>query len=143
MQSVLSRDKFLKLTVSSEIEHLRLKNKLVQLGFEFKCFNLKQDRPLKVLIRGLPSCTSKEAIGSAITALGHKWKKKAQKVPPKNANTYVNKPMQIPPTQDSATCKQPEIRRRHRRLSTKFNSSHRGTSEQISNGVLQTPISLY
>ncbi|GIX87666.1 RNA-directed DNA polymerase from mobile element jockey [Caerostris extrusa] len=47
MRSVLSRDRFLKLTVTSEVEHLRLKNKLVQLGMEFKCFNLKQDRPIK------------------------------------------------------------------------------------------------
>ncbi|GIX84400.1 hypothetical protein CEXT_339591 [Caerostris extrusa] len=62
LQSVLSRDRFLKLTVGSETEHIRLKNKMVQLGLEFKCFNLKQDRPLKILIRGLPSCTSKKAI---------------------------------------------------------------------------------
>ncbi|GIY01601.1 RNA-directed DNA polymerase from mobile element jockey [Caerostris extrusa] len=54
MRSVLSKDRFLKFTVTSEVEHLRLKNKLVQLGLEFKCFNLKQDRPIKVLIRGLP-----------------------------------------------------------------------------------------
>ncbi|GIY32907.1 hypothetical protein CEXT_566931 [Caerostris extrusa] len=68
----LCRDRFLKLTVNSEIEHLKFKSKLVQLGLDFKCFNLKQDRPIKVLIRGLPSCTSKEAINSAIAALGYK-----------------------------------------------------------------------
>ncbi|GIY14729.1 hypothetical protein CEXT_200291 [Caerostris extrusa] len=88
MRSVLSRDRFLKLTVTSEVEHLRLKNKLVQLGLEFKCFNLKQDRPIKVLIRGLPSLTSKEAIQSAINALGYK-----------TATQYaskINKPMQAP-----------------------------------------------
>ncbi|GIZ05224.1 hypothetical protein CEXT_290471 [Caerostris extrusa] len=88
----------LKLTVGSETEHIRLKNKLVQLGLEFKCFNLKQDRPLKILIRGLPSCTSKEAIGSAINALENptpKVEKKAQRVPPKNTTTY-GKPIPAP-----------------------------------------------
>ncbi|GIY19104.1 hypothetical protein CEXT_335661 [Caerostris extrusa] len=102
LQSVLSRDRFLKLTVSSEPEHFQLKNKLVQLGLEFKCFNLKQDRPLKVLIRGLPSCTSKEAIGSAIAALGLKaladsaTRKKLEFRRPPQAALQITPPTEAP-----------------------------------------------
>ncbi|GIX99840.1 hypothetical protein CEXT_9191 [Caerostris extrusa] len=51
LSSVVSRGNFLKITVASEVEHVRMKNKLVHLGLEFKCFNLKQDRPVKVMIR--------------------------------------------------------------------------------------------
>ncbi|GIY03631.1 RNA-directed DNA polymerase from mobile element jockey [Caerostris extrusa] len=72
LSSVLSRGNFLKITVASEVEHVRMKNKLVHLGLEFKCFNLKQDRPVKVMIRGLPACTPKEDINFALSHLGFK-----------------------------------------------------------------------
>ncbi|GIX91943.1 hypothetical protein CEXT_468301 [Caerostris extrusa] len=72
LNSVLSRENFLKITVATEVEHVRMKNKLVQFGLEFKCFNLKQDRPVKVMIRGLPACTFKEDINFALTHLGFK-----------------------------------------------------------------------
>ncbi|GIY04218.1 hypothetical protein CEXT_453131 [Caerostris extrusa] len=49
-----------------------MKNKLVHLGLEFKCFNLKQDRPVKVMIKGLPACTPKEDINFALSHLGFK-----------------------------------------------------------------------
>ncbi|GIY59098.1 hypothetical protein CEXT_739281 [Caerostris extrusa] len=52
LTSVLTRGNFLKITVSTEVEHLRMKNKLLNLGLDFKCFNLKKDRPIKVMIRG-------------------------------------------------------------------------------------------
>ncbi|GIY34431.1 RNA-directed DNA polymerase from mobile element jockey [Caerostris extrusa] len=69
LSSVLSRGNFLKITVASEVEHVRIKNKLVYLGLEFKCFNLKQDSPVKVMIRGLPACTPKEDINFALSHL--------------------------------------------------------------------------
>ncbi|GIX84945.1 hypothetical protein CEXT_107101 [Caerostris extrusa] len=50
IRSVHARDNFLKLTVSSEEEHFRLKRKLQELNAELKCYNLKQDRPTKIPI---------------------------------------------------------------------------------------------
>ncbi|GIX89564.1 nucleic-acid-binding protein from transposon X-element [Caerostris extrusa] len=70
MKSVHARDNFLKLTVSSEEEHYRLKRKLQELKAEFKCFNLKQDRPVKIVIRGLPVSTNHEPIIEAMKFKG-------------------------------------------------------------------------
>ncbi|GBL77243.1 Nucleic-acid-binding protein from transposon X-element [Araneus ventricosus] len=55
-------NKYLKLTVETEDEHRALSRLLDSQGAEFKTFNLKQDRPLKVVIRGLSSCTSLELV---------------------------------------------------------------------------------
>ncbi|KAF8768495.1 hypothetical protein HNY73_021308 [Argiope bruennichi] len=49
--------KFLKLTVETEEEHRSLSRLLEAQGAEFKTFMLKTDRPIKVVLRGLPSCT--------------------------------------------------------------------------------------
>ncbi|KAF8786055.1 hypothetical protein HNY73_009944 [Argiope bruennichi] len=54
--------KFLKLTVETDEEHRRLSRLLEAQGAEFKTFMLKTDRPIKVVIRGLPSCTPIEEI---------------------------------------------------------------------------------
>ncbi|KAF8784134.1 Nucleic-acid-binding protein transposon like protein, partial [Argiope bruennichi] len=63
LRSVMS-NKFLKLTVETEEEHRSLSHLLESQGAEFKTFMLKQDRPIKVVIRGLPSCTPIEDIKS-------------------------------------------------------------------------------
>ncbi|GIY67959.1 RNA-directed DNA polymerase from mobile element jockey [Caerostris darwini] len=68
--AVHARDNFLKLTVSSEEEHHRLKHKLQEMKAEFKSYNLKQDRPVKIVIRGLPICTSHEPIIEAMKFKG-------------------------------------------------------------------------
>ncbi|GIX71334.1 nucleic-acid-binding protein from transposon X-element [Caerostris darwini] len=60
----------MKLTVDSKAEHIKLKNYLIKSRIEFKCSNPKQDRPLKVLIRGLSSCTSPVFITSHLERLG-------------------------------------------------------------------------
>ncbi|GIY13998.1 hypothetical protein CEXT_682811 [Caerostris extrusa] len=70
MRSVQSRDNFLKLTVDTEEEHMHLKTALINMKAEFKCFNLRKDRPIKVVIRGLPSCTNHEPIIETIKAYG-------------------------------------------------------------------------
>ncbi|GIY49196.1 nucleic-acid-binding protein from transposon X-element [Caerostris extrusa] len=70
IRSVHARDNFLKLTVSSEEEHYRLKRKLQELKAEFKCYNLKQDRPVEIVIRGLPACTSHDPIIEAMKFKG-------------------------------------------------------------------------
>ncbi|GIX85086.1 hypothetical protein CEXT_275661 [Caerostris extrusa] len=70
MKSVHARDNFLKLPVSSEEEHYRLKRKLQELKAEFKGFNLKQDRPVKIVIRGLPVYTNHEPIIEAMKFKG-------------------------------------------------------------------------
>ncbi|KAF8788576.1 hypothetical protein HNY73_006604 [Argiope bruennichi] len=54
--------KFLKLTVETDEEHRRLSRLLEAQGAEFKTFMLRTDRPIKVVIRGLPSCTPIEEI---------------------------------------------------------------------------------
>ncbi|GIY03690.1 hypothetical protein CEXT_1941 [Caerostris extrusa] len=53
IKSVQSRDNFLKLTVDTEEDHMRLKAALVKQGAEFRCFNLQKDRAVKIVIRGL------------------------------------------------------------------------------------------
>ncbi|GFW38586.1 RNA-directed DNA polymerase from mobile element jockey [Trichonephila clavipes] len=54
--------RFLKVTVGDELEYRNLSHWLEQTGVEFKSFMLKQDRPIKVVIRGLPSNTEPEDI---------------------------------------------------------------------------------
>ncbi|GFV93660.1 RNA-directed DNA polymerase from mobile element jockey [Trichonephila clavipes] len=50
--------RFLKVTVGDELEYRNLSHWLEQSGVEFKSFMLKQDRPIKVVIRGLPPTRS-------------------------------------------------------------------------------------
>ncbi|GFV26952.1 zinc finger protein [Trichonephila clavipes] len=55
--------RFLKVTVGDELEYRNLSHWLEQTGVEFKSFMLKKkDRPIKVVIRGLPSNTEPEDI---------------------------------------------------------------------------------
>ncbi|KAF8789853.1 Nucleic-acid-binding protein transposon like protein [Argiope bruennichi] len=61
LRSVMS-NRFLKLTVETEEEHRSLSHLLESQGAEFKTFMLKTDRPIKVVIRGLPFCTPIEKI---------------------------------------------------------------------------------
>ncbi|GBL80310.1 hypothetical protein AVEN_73804-1, partial [Araneus ventricosus] len=53
---------FLKLTVETEEEYRKVSHDLSAQGAEFKTFNLKQDRPLKLIIRGLPRVTPLERV---------------------------------------------------------------------------------
>ncbi|GFW79745.1 nucleic-acid-binding protein from transposon X-element [Trichonephila clavipes] len=64
--------RFLKVTVGDEVEYRNLSHWLEQSGVEFKSFMLKQDRPVKVVIRGLPSNTEPEDIKTEIEAEGFK-----------------------------------------------------------------------
>ncbi|GFU96934.1 nucleic-acid-binding protein from transposon X-element [Trichonephila clavipes] len=70
--------RFLKVTVGDEVEHRNLSRWLEQSGVEFKSFMLKQDRPVKVVIRGLPSNTEPEDIKTEIEAEGFKVAKISQ-----------------------------------------------------------------
>ncbi|GFS59777.1 probable RNA-directed DNA polymerase from transposon X-element [Trichonephila clavipes] len=70
--------RFLKVTVGDELEYRNLSHWLEQSGVEFKSFMLKQDRPIKVVIRGLPSNTEPEDIKSEIEAEGFKVAKISQ-----------------------------------------------------------------
>ncbi|GFT97089.1 zinc finger protein [Trichonephila clavipes] len=64
--------RFLKVTVADEVEHRDLSRWLENSGVEFKSFMLKQDRPVKFVICGLPSNTEPEDIKSEIEAEGFK-----------------------------------------------------------------------
>ncbi|GFW35165.1 zinc finger protein [Trichonephila clavipes] len=70
--------RFLKVTVGDEVEYRNLSHWLEQTGVEFKSFMLKQDRPIKVVIRGLPSNTEPEDIKAEIEAEGFKVAKISQ-----------------------------------------------------------------
>ncbi|GBN80876.1 Nucleic-acid-binding protein from transposon X-element, partial [Araneus ventricosus] len=59
-------NKFLKLTVETEDEHRALSRLVAAQGAEFKTFNLKQDRPRKIVLRGLPVCTPLEDVKNEI-----------------------------------------------------------------------------
>ncbi|GIY65168.1 nucleic-acid-binding protein from transposon X-element [Caerostris darwini] len=101
IRSVHARDNFLKLPISSEEEHFRLKRKLQELNAEFKCYNLKQDRPVKIVIRGLSACTSQEPIIEAMKFKGFSVLKKI--------GTFIDqrlKIINIENTQDLAELKQ-------------------------------------
>ncbi|GFR02909.1 RNA-directed DNA polymerase from mobile element jockey [Trichonephila clavata] len=69
LQSVMT-GRFLKITVADDVEHRALNAWLEETGVEFKTFTLKQDRPVKVVIRGLPSNTEPEEIKEEIEAEG-------------------------------------------------------------------------
>ncbi|GFU41139.1 RNA-directed DNA polymerase from mobile element jockey [Trichonephila clavipes] len=82
--------RFLKVTVGDEFEHRNLSRWLEQSGVEFKSFMLKQDRPVKVVIRGLPSNTEPEDIKTEIEAEGFKVAKISQM---KNYRTKAPMPL--------------------------------------------------
>ncbi|GFU16920.1 hypothetical protein TNCV_1254881 [Trichonephila clavipes] len=54
--------KFLRITVESDDEYRKLAQFLRQEGVEYKSFMLKSYRPLKLLIRSLPTSTKVEEI---------------------------------------------------------------------------------
>ncbi|GFR33068.1 zinc finger protein [Trichonephila clavata] len=64
--------RFLKVTVADADQYRALNSFLTEAGVEFKSFNLKEDRPVKVVIRGLPSNTEPEDIQAEIEAEGFK-----------------------------------------------------------------------
>ncbi|GFY04912.1 nucleic-acid-binding protein from transposon X-element [Trichonephila clavipes] len=64
--------RFLKVTVGGEVEYRDLSRWLENSGVEFKSFMLKQDRPVKVVARGLPSNTEPDDIKAEIEAEGFK-----------------------------------------------------------------------
>ncbi|GFR29784.1 RNA-directed DNA polymerase from mobile element jockey [Trichonephila clavata] len=64
--------RFLKVTVADADQYRALNSFLTEAGVEFKSFNLKEDRPVKVVIRGLPSNTEPEDIQAEIAAEGFK-----------------------------------------------------------------------
>ncbi|GFQ71493.1 RNA-directed DNA polymerase from mobile element jockey [Trichonephila clavata] len=66
--------RFLKVTVADADQYRALNSFLTEAGVEFKSFNLKEDRPVKVVIRGLPSNTEPEDIQAEIEAEGFKVK---------------------------------------------------------------------
>ncbi|GFW76893.1 nucleic-acid-binding protein from transposon X-element [Trichonephila clavipes] len=82
--------RFLKVTVGDEVEYRNLSHWLEQSGVEFKSFMLKQDRPVKVVIRGLPSNTEPEDIKTEIEAEGFKVAKISQM---KNYRTKAHMPL--------------------------------------------------
>ncbi|GFV63484.1 nucleic-acid-binding protein from transposon X-element [Trichonephila clavipes] len=82
--------RFLKVTVGDEVEHRDLSRWLEQSGVEFKSFMLKQDRPVKVVIRGLPSNTEPEDIKTEIEAEDFKVAKISQM---KNYRTKAPMPL--------------------------------------------------
>ncbi|GFT87229.1 nucleic-acid-binding protein from transposon X-element [Trichonephila clavipes] len=62
--------RFLKVTVADDVDYRALSKWLESSGVEFKSFMLKQDRPVKVVIRGLPSNTEPEDIKAEIETEG-------------------------------------------------------------------------
>ncbi|GFQ70669.1 retrovirus-related Pol polyprotein from transposon opus, partial [Trichonephila clavata] len=60
--------RFLKVTVADAEQYRELNSFLIEAGVEFKSFNMKEDRPVKVVIRGLPSNTEPEDILAEIEA---------------------------------------------------------------------------
>ncbi|GFS88785.1 nucleic-acid-binding protein from transposon X-element [Trichonephila clavipes] len=82
--------RFLKVTVSDEVEYRDHSRWLETTGVEFKSFMLKQDRPVKVVIRGLPSNTEPEDIKAEIEAEGFKVAKISQM---KNFRTKAPMPL--------------------------------------------------
>ncbi|GFX97405.1 zinc finger protein [Trichonephila clavipes] len=65
--------RFLKVTVADDVDYRALSKWLESSGVEFKSFMLKQDRPVKVVIRGLPSNTEPEEIKAEIETEGFKY----------------------------------------------------------------------
>ncbi|GFV89574.1 hypothetical protein TNCV_994061 [Trichonephila clavipes] len=54
--------RFLKVTVADDVDYRALSKWLESSGVEFKSFMLKQDRPVKVVIRGLPPIRSRRKL---------------------------------------------------------------------------------
>ncbi|GFU94697.1 nucleic-acid-binding protein from transposon X-element [Trichonephila clavipes] len=77
-------------TAGDEVDYRNLSHWLEQSGVEFKSFMLKQDRPIKVVIRGLPSNTEPENIKAEIEAEGFKVAKISQM---KNYRTKAPMPL--------------------------------------------------
>ncbi|GFY09370.1 zinc finger protein [Trichonephila clavipes] len=82
--------RFLKVTVGDEVEYRDLSRWLENSGVEFKSFMLKQDRPVKVVVCGLPSNTEPEDIKAEIEAEGFKVIKISQM---KNYRTKAPMPL--------------------------------------------------
>ncbi|GFW56132.1 nucleic-acid-binding protein from transposon X-element [Trichonephila clavipes] len=82
--------RFLKVTVGDDVDYRALSKWLESSGVEFKSFMLKQDRPVKVVIRGLPSNTEPEEIKTEIEAEGFKVLKISQM---KNYRTKAPMPL--------------------------------------------------
>ncbi|GFW10498.1 zinc finger protein [Trichonephila clavipes] len=82
--------RFLKVTVADDVDYRALSKWLESSGVEFKSFMLKQDQPVKVVIRGLPSNTEPEDIKTAIEAEGFKVLKISQM---KNYRTKAPMPL--------------------------------------------------
>ncbi|GFW38946.1 zinc finger protein [Trichonephila clavipes] len=82
--------RFLKVTVADDVDYRGLSHWLESSGVEFKSFMLKQDRPVKVVLRGLPSNTEPEDIKTEIEAEGFKVLKISQM---KNYRTKAPMPL--------------------------------------------------
>ncbi|GFV75925.1 hypothetical protein TNCV_1455221 [Trichonephila clavipes] len=54
--------RFLKVTVADDVDYRALSQWLEKSGVEFKSFMLKQDRPVKFVIRGLPPIRSQRTL---------------------------------------------------------------------------------
>ncbi|GFU36649.1 nucleic-acid-binding protein from transposon X-element [Trichonephila clavipes] len=82
--------RFLKVTVVDDVDYRALSQWLEKSGVEFKSFMLKQDRPVKVVLRGLPSNTEPEDIKSEIEAEDFRVLKISQM---KNYRTKAHMPL--------------------------------------------------
>ncbi|GFY23236.1 probable RNA-directed DNA polymerase from transposon X-element [Trichonephila clavipes] len=82
--------RFLKVTVADDVDYRALSHWLESSGVEFKSFMLKQDRPVKVVLRGLPFNTEPEDIKTEIEAEGFKVLKISQM---KNYRTKAPMPL--------------------------------------------------
>ncbi|GFV18545.1 zinc finger protein [Trichonephila clavipes] len=70
--------RFLKVTVADDVDYRALSKWLESSGVEFKSFMLKQDRPVKVVIRGLPPTRSRRKSKPEIETEGFKVLKISQ-----------------------------------------------------------------
>lgn len=61
---------FLKVTVGSDDEFRRVQKYMLENGVQFKSFKLKDERPIKIVVRGLPLMTSILAIKTQLETLG-------------------------------------------------------------------------
>ncbi|GFS64149.1 zinc finger protein [Trichonephila clavipes] len=82
--------RFLKVTVADDVDYRALSQWLEKSGVEFKSFMLKQDRPVKVVLRDLPSNTEPEDIKTEIEAEGFRVLKISQM---KNYRTKASMPL--------------------------------------------------
>ncbi|GFU83012.1 zinc finger protein [Trichonephila clavipes] len=82
--------RFLRVTVADDVDYRALSQWLEKSGVEFKSFMLKQDRPVKVVLRGLPSNTEPEDIKTESEAEGFRVLKISQM---KNYRTKAPMPL--------------------------------------------------